>query len=309
MEESNKNFGRGVYIALAVVSFVFFFLVSFPWGVLKEAVVAQIRGVSPIGVQIADLGPSLPLGFQADGVKLSSADGSKEVELKHVEVNISLLSLFIGDLGLSVGIIDKMGGELELDTDISISKIVSGEALPSNIHLNSNKFSIGGLASLGLNVYSDFADELVKGLIKQIDLRGKLNGIVNLNINSSNPTQSKGKVKLNIDKMILAINDPNLDIAPQRFKKAKITANLKNGSLSVDKSSGFHSQEVTVDLSGILKFSKPIPRSSLNFNIALKLMGQLQENFGFLLSMAGGSDSNANYKISGSIGRPQFQSN
>jgi len=231
------------------------------------------------------------------------------VELKHIEVNISLLSLFIGDLGLSVDVIDKMGGELELETDISVSKIIGGEALPSNIHLNSNKFSIGDLASLGLNVYSDFADELVKGLIKQIDLRGKLNGIVNLNINSSNPTQSKGKVKLNIDKMILAINDPNLDIAPQRFKKAKIIANLKNGSLSVDKSSGFHSQELTVDLSGILKFSKPIPRSALNFNIALKLMGQLQENFGFLLSMAGGSDSNANYKISGTIGRPQFQSN
>ena len=66
---------------------------------------------------------------------------------------------------------------------------------------------------------------------------------------------------------------------------------------------------MTVDLSGILKFSKPIPRSALNFNIALKLMGQLQENFGFLLSMAGGSDSNANYRIVGTVGRPQFQSN
>ena len=309
MEESSKSFGRSAYITLAIVSFIFFFLVSFPWGILKEAVVAQIRGVSPISVQIGQLGPSLPFGFQADDIKLSSADGSKEVELRHVEVTISFLSLFIGDLGLSLDIVDKTGGELTLNTDIPLSQILGGQPLPSSIDLNSDKFSIGDLVSLGLNVYSDYADELVKGLIKQIDLRGKLIGFVNLNINSSNPTQSKGEVKLNIDKMILAINDPNLDIAPQRFKKAKVIAKLKNGSLSVDKSSGFHSQEMTVDLSGILKFSKPIPRSALNFNIALKLMGQLQENFGFLLSMAGGSDSNANYRIVGTVGRPQFQSN
>lgn len=309
MEESSKSFGRSAYITLAIVSFIFFFLVSFPWGILKEAVVAQIRGVSPISVQIGQLGPSLPFGFQADDIKLTSADGSKEVELRHVEVTISFLSLFIGDFGLSVDIVDKTGGELTLNTDIPLSQILGGQPLPSSIDLNSDKFSIGDLVSLGLNVYSDYADELVKGLIKQIDLRGKLIGFVNLNINSSNPTQSKGEVKLNIDKMILAINDPNLDIAPQRFKKAKVIAKLKNGSLSVDKSSGFHSQEMTVDLSGILKFSKPIPRSALNFNIALKLMGQLQENFGFLLSMAGGSDSNANYRIVGTVGRPQFQSN
>ena len=309
MEESSKSFGRSAYITLAIVSFIFFFLVSFPWGILKEAVVAQIRGVSPISVQIGQLGPSLPFGFQADDIKLTSADGSKEVELRHVEVTISFLSLFIGDLGLSLDIVDKTGGELTLNTDIPLSQILGGQPLPSSIDLNSDKFSIGDLVSLGLNVYSDYADELVKGLIKQIDLRGKLIGFVNLNINSSNPTQSKGEVKLNIDKMILAINDPNLDIAPQRFKKAKVIAKLKNGSLSVDKSSGFHSQEMTVDLSGILKFSKPIPHSALNFNIALKLMGQLQENFGFLLSMAGGSDSNANYRIVGTVGRPQFQSN
>ena len=168
-----------------------------------------------------------------------------------------------------------------------ISKTYVVKHLPSNIHLNSNKFSIGDLASLGLNVYSDHADELVKGLIKQIDLRGKLNGIVNLNINSSNPTQSKGKVKLSIDKMLLAINDPNLDIAPQRFKKAKVIANLKNGSLSVDKSSGFHSQELTVDLSGILKFSKPIPSICTEFQYCSKAYGvSCKKNFGFLLSMA-----------------------
>ena len=239
---------------LAIVSFIFFFLVSFPWGILKEAVVAQIRGVSPISVQIGQLGPSLPFGFQADDIKLTSADGSKEVELRHVEVTISFLSLFIGDLGLSLDIVDKTGGELTLNTDIPLSQILGGQPLPSSIDLNSDKFSIGDLVSLGLNVYSDYADELVKGLIKQIDLRGKLIGFVNLNINSSNPTQSKGEVKLNIDKMILAINDPNLDIAPQRFKKAKVIAKLKNGSLSVDKSSGFHSQEMTVDLSVYLSF-------------------------------------------------------
>ena len=29
-------------------------------------------------------------------IKLGSGDGSKQVELKHIEVNINLLSLFIG---------------------------------------------------------------------------------------------------------------------------------------------------------------------------------------------------------------------
>ena len=309
MEEQKKNFGRSVYIAIAVISFAFFFLISFPWGILKEAVVAQIRGVSPLGVQISDLGPSFPIGFQADGIKLTSADGTKEAELKHIEVNISLLSLFIGDLGLSVEAVDKQGGNLSLDADIAISKLMSGQPLPSDLDLNSKNFSIGPLVSLGLNTYSDHANELIKGLIKQIDLRGKLNGIVNISINASNPTQSSGEVKLSIKNMLLAINDPNLDIAPQKFKKAKINAKLKNGSFSVDKVSGFHSQELTVDLSGILKFSKPIDRSNLNFNIALRLMGQLQENFGFLLSMGGGSDSNANYQIVGTVGRPRFQTN
>ena len=90
--------------------------------------VAQIRGVSPISVQIGQLGPSLPFGFQADDIKLSSADGSKEVELRHVEVTISFLSLFIGDLGLSLDIVDKTGGELTLNTDIPLFSNTRGAA-------------------------------------------------------------------------------------------------------------------------------------------------------------------------------------
>ena len=308
-EQEKKNFGKSVYISLAIVSFFFFFFVSFPWGILKEAIVAQVRGVSPIGVQISELGPSFPVGFQADGIKLTSADGSKQAELKHIEINVSILSLLIGNLGLSVEAEDMQGGELSLDTGLSISKLMSGQAIPNDVDLNSKNFSLGPLVSLGLNVYSDHANELIKGLIKQIDLRGKLNGIAKLSINSSTPTQSKGEVKLNIKDMILAINDPNLDIAPQKFKKAIVSAKMKSGSFSVNKVSGFHSGELVVDLSGILKFSKPINRSNLNFNIDLKLMGGLQENFGFLLSMGGGSDSNAKYRITGTLGRPDFQTN
>jgi hypothetical protein len=47
----------------------------------------------------------------------------------------------------------------------------------------------------------------------------------------------------------------------------------------------------------------------LDITIPLKLEGTLKDNFGFILSMVGGSEGQLNYQISGTIARPAFQGN
>lgn len=305
----NKKASKLLYVLLFLFSFVFFLYLTFPYSILKEAVVAEIAKNTGMNVKIEEFGPDLPLGFEAEKVTVTNSDGSS-VSLDTIEVSISTLSLLIGSLSVDIELVSEQGGTFIAEASWSLFKmILDNNMIPASIDLEAEKFAIGPLASFGLKTYAKEANDLIKGTLNKIKIDGNLQGTVVADLAVDDPLASTGSVDLKLLNSSLDMNDPSLDLAKQIFKKANVKADLKGGKLILDKQSGFHSQELLVDLDGSAQLKNPIPTSLLNIGIDVELLGSLKENFAFLLGMmGGGSEGSVNYQLSGSFGRPNFRS-
>ncbi|NRA67966.1 MAG: type II secretion system protein GspN [Pseudobacteriovorax sp.] len=306
MEERKAS--KLVYILIFFGSFLFFLYLTFPYSILKEAVVAEVGKNTGLNIRIESFGPDLPLGFEGEKITVTGS-GDLKVELKSFEVSVSVFSLLIGRLGVEVELEDPKGGVLVASSSWSLlNMVIDNNMIPQSIDLTSESFEIGQFANFGLKTYAKEANDLIKGTLTKMKIAGKLNGAIEADLDVDDPLQSSGIIDLKLMNASLDLNDPNLDLAKQVFKKAVVKADLKGGKLGIDKDSGFHSQELVVDVNGSAQLKNPIPKSLLNIGMDLKLLGSLKENFDFILGMMGGSDGNAKYKLSGSFGRPNFQS-
>ena len=305
---SEKKGRPFLYISLFFLSFIFFVYLTFPYGVLKEAMMVEVAKATGYTVRMKEFGPSLPLGFEGEKIKISSRDGSQELELEELEVSVSLLSLLLLQVSVDVEVEGKGGGELEISSSWGLTQLaVDQNFIPSYVALEAEKFDIGSLASFGIQSYSKSANDLIKGTLSKVRVAGFLNGEVELDLAVDDPSSSSGTIDLRVNKGILDLNDENLGVAKQKFKKAVVQANLQKGSLQINKKSGFHTQELKVDLTGNTSFKNPIPSSRLNIGLDVKLEGKLKENFDFFLDMAGGKNGGVKYKLSGTLGRPAFR--
>lgn len=295
------------YSVLFVFSFLIFFLFTFPYGVVKEAVIGQLSQMTGYNIRVKDLGPSFLVGIDAEGIKLATSDNSAQYELASAEVNLSLLSLFIGRVTVDAELVGKNKGTLEARLSWGIFQLLGGKGVPSRINLNSKDFELGGLVNVYLKESSKTANELIKDLLTQIAFQANLNGRAELALAIDDPTQSTGTVDLQLKKASLDLTNPNLVIARQNFEKALIKGTLKGGKMVLDNSSAINSQELKVGLKGSSTLKNPMGNSLLDFGIDIRLEGSLKENFGVILSVVGGTDGVLNYKINGSFARPNFQ--
>lgn len=303
-----KNYFRWIwYVGLFLVSFLVFFLFTFPYGVVKEAVIGEISQATGLNIRVKEVGPSFPIGIDAEGLKISTQDSLAQVEFRSVDVTLSILPLFIGKMQVNAELISKNKGEIDVSASFGLFQLITGTIVPTNISLESKDFELGPIVTLALREKSKTANELVKDLMNQITFVGNLTGKTEIKLAASEPIQSTGTVDLQVKKASLTINNPNLALARQVFEKALIKGNLANGKLSIDPNSAFNSQELKVGFKGNSVLRNPMENSLLDFLIAIKLEGTLKDNFGFILSVIGGNDQGVNYTINGTLGRPNFQ--
>lgn len=297
------------YVFIFFVSLVFFLIFTFPYDVLKDAITANAGKATGLDIRVEELAPTFPLGFEFTGVSVGKASGGPKLSYRSIEADISVLSLLIGQLGVDLELTDKKGGVLEVETGLSLFGLAFNNVfIPSKLVVNVDKFDMSQIASFGLSYLASEGkvNPLFSGMLTQIGIKGKLAGNVDLNLQPDNLAQSSGAVDLKIVNAVLRMDNPSLEMAEQKFKKAIIKANMRNGSLNISKTSGFHTQELMIDFSGNVKLQKIWNRSSLDVAIALKLDKGLKEQFGFFIDAAGGSEGSVKYRVRGTIGRPDY---
>lgn len=296
------------YTGLFIVSFLIFFLFTFPYGVVKEAVVGEISQATGLNIRVKEIGPSFPIGVDAEGLKIATQDSMAQVEFQSADVTMSILPLFIGRASFNVELVSKNKGVLEASATFGLLQLITQkDMVPSNISLESKDFELGPIVTLLLREKSKTANDMVKDLMTQITFLGNLTGKAEMKLVASEPIQSTGTVDLQLKKATLDLNNPNLVIARQNFEKALVKASLQSGKLTIDPNSALNSQELKVAFKGNSVLRNPFESSLLDFMIGIKLEGTLKDNFGFIMSVVGGNEGGVNYTINGNLGRPNFQ--
>ncbi|MBC7660659.1 MAG: type II secretion system protein GspN [Chitinophagaceae bacterium] len=305
----NKNYFRYVwYSGLFLASLFVFLLFTFPYGVVKETIIGDIAQATGLNIRVKDIGPAFPVGVGANGIKVSSQDNLAQVELISADATVSVLSLLIGNVTIHAELVSKNKGVLHASVTYGLFQLIGGSSMvPNSVSLDSKGFELGPIVTLLLREKSKTADELIKATMTQIAFVGNLTGSADIKLSASEPIQSTGTVDLKFEKSSLEFNIPNLNVARQVFDKALVKGTLDKGKLTIDQNSALNSQELKVAFKGVSTLRNPFETSLLDFVIAIKLEGTLKDNFGVFMGFMGGNETGVNYKINGSLSRPNMQ--
>ncbi len=128
-----------VMVGVFVASFLFFLYLSFPYGVLKEAIASQIQLATGITVRMESFGPAFPFGFAADGVEIYKGQSAR-FKVRSLTAHLSILQLFLARLGVGISIEDPKGGDLDVSVGFGFLDLVSGNGgLPSHVSLSAKQ--------------------------------------------------------------------------------------------------------------------------------------------------------------------------
>lgn len=288
------------YTLLGIFSFLFFLYLTFPYEVLKEVVSLKASQATGMTVSLGDLGPSFPIGISAEDMEVSDPSGAT-IKLKECSLNLSLLNLFIGNLTLDVFLEDQKKGFLNSKVNFSVLGLITsgGEFVPSSVYVEARKFLFGSLIDFSLNMKAKDpkVNVLLKPLLESIDVDGKLTADVDLSIDEEDIDKSSGKATIQLDGAVVKSLNPNLSIPVQRFSKAFISADLKNGTLVLDPKSELISQDLNVKFSGKIIQKPQKSKSLLDLLIAVELGQPILNEFGFLIDALTGRSTGGRIKV------------
>lgn len=296
-------------VLLFFVSFVFFLYLSFPYGVLKEAISSQVQMSTGVVLRIEELGPAFPFGFSARNLEISSNGGTK-VNFKEVSVRFSPLQLFLLRLGINVEIEASNKGYLDSDIGFGILKLVSGAPLvPSHLKVSAKAFPLDSLVSYGLRqaVSGSSASAIAGPLLEALAFRGKLEGTAAVSIDAKAMAQSTGDIKLAINDAALILSDPSIGLPDQIFKTAQIRATMEGGVFKIDPATRFASDELEFGADGKINVKNSFNASDLDLKLIVRLSGGLGEKFGWVMDgLSGGASKggNLNLQVRGTVGAP-----
>lgn len=288
-----------IYLAVGLLSFIFFMYLFFPYSVLKENIAVQISKATGLSVQIEDLGPKVFIGLSAEDIKVGmGSESAGTVNIKELNLSVSFLSLFLGKVAASAEVLDENKGSLDLDIDFGIFDLISGNVIPSHVIVVSQQFSFGKLVELFLKVYAQDpgTNPFVKPLLEKINVVGSLNSDIDISINTSDVSQSVGDLLLNLKGMIINF-DPKMEIPAQQFETAIIKAKSQGGTLTFDPSSRFQTKDLDLSLTGKVIEKRKIEQSVLDLEIQVQLFGKLKESFGVIINAVSGGSSEGKLSI------------
>lgn len=306
MKKISANFGM---IALFIFSFIVFLYWSFPYGVLKEALSSQIQVATGVNVRMEDLGPAFPLGFNAKDVEISGG-GDAKVAFKSVTIRVALWQLFLLRLGINLDIESGKNGELEFGLAFGLPGLITKSNLvPSRITLSADSFPLDGIVSYGLKqaVASGAGGAMAGPIISSLGFRGNLTGSAVVHLDSASMSQSTGDIKLVFNDSALLLNDPSIGLPDQVFKTAQITASMAGGSLKIEPTSKFASDELMIGADGKIAVKNNFSASDLDMKLAVKLSGGLGDKFGWVMDgLSGGASKGGslNLQLRGTVAAP-----
>jgi type II secretion system protein N len=306
-----KPSSKIIYILSFIATFFFFLWLTFPSDVLKDTVSQKVSEATGMDVYMSSLNLNLPLGISIEGLKIAKP-GSGEINVDEIDVDVSFLTLFRGKLGLSLEIDNGKKGDLDLDVEIPLGGLTSGNPIPSYFLLESEKFILSDYISFALEqlANSPNMNPLIGPSLQQFEIKTGLTSKVQIDLDTNDPKNSDGQAKIKLDGLTLRSVDPSLGIPDQKFTKAQLVAKMATGAFKVEPSSKFESDQLGLSFSGVINLRKPVMRSQINLDVGLSLSGEIKENFGPLLAMIllktdpDTWDGNAILQLSGVIASP-----
>jgi hypothetical protein len=226
--------------------------------------------------------------------------------LKSADIEIGLLSLLIGRLAVDLEVTGERSGALEIAVRMNLVKALMDNAfIPSVIQLNSSQFAIGPLVAYSLGKAAEGqgnSNPIVKELLENIVFVGDLDGMIDFEIDPSDPIQSSGQAELKLNGAKLSFANPSLNISPQNFELAALKAGVRDGNVVIDRSSRFKSEGLDFSLDGKIQLKEVLEKSVAEIELSLKLNQDLKQNYGFLL----GSEGELNGSLRGVLDQIQF---
>jgi type II secretion system protein N len=302
--------GNIALVFIFLFSFGIFLYLSFPYGVLKEALSSKIQSATGVTIRIEDLGPAFPFGFKATGVEVLGASGSN-LNFSKVSATLSIFQLFLMRLGINLDIEAGSKGLLSLSLGFPILKLLtsSGSVLPSHVEFEATKFPVDGIVSYGLKTLADSgaAGSMAGPLVAALGFRGAIDGEVSLKLDSANLGMSNGKAQLKFTNAALVLSDASIGLPDQVFKSAQIQMELVNGAVKIAPSSRFTADELELGVDGKMNLKPTITASDLDLKVLVKLAGSLQDKFGWVMDgISGGASKGGqlNLQIRGTVGNP-----
>jgi type II secretion system protein N len=292
-------------LGLFLFSFVLFLYLTFPYEVLKETISVELSGATGYSVRIGELSPRLPLGAEVKDVAIEIDDSAGGLKFSSISADISLFSLLIGNIAPEMEI-ESGGGKLKLESELSVFDLIGGNFFPTSVSIEAKKFPVDDLITFTLNSGDPSSNPMI-GLLSNIGLKAKLNGNIDFELNSKNLTRSKGAVNLNLSDAKLILSHPMVGLADQKFKRAKIMASVESGKIQIDKTSKFVSNDLDIGLSGKVDLQSRIQQSRLNLEVAIKVGGEIQKVFGWIIGSATkdpARDSQCKIRVKGLLSQP-----
>jgi type II secretion system protein N len=298
----------GGLVLLFLASFMFFLFMTFPYEVLKESVAAEISQASGYDVRIGEMSADFPLGMTAEKVRIEPAAGGPALTLASLSVDVSVLKFLLGKVAATVEA-ESGGGKLELGADFGILDLIQQQPVPKRITMNAKNFPLDEAAAFGLNVATSGpnANPMVAPLISAIGVSAQLNGVADFKLDTKDPTQSKGDAEIVFNKAVLKLDHPSLGLPNQVFQKALFKAKVENGSVVVDKSSGFVAEELELLTEGKVTLKQNALASLLDLKVIFRLNKGLKERFGFIIDAVTGnpsSDGQLTMQVRGPLDNP-----
>lgn len=293
------------YVAFSVAAFVLLFFLTFPYDAVEKRLSAEAASQG-LHVSFRGLGPGF-LGVSASSVQISKKvepgeDSAPEgIVVRSVAIRPSLFPLGIAFRGSVLG--GKMSGAIGMSSAVAL-------------RLNLEDLNTG--------------EETVKTL-SGLDLSGKVNGRLSLDIPRSAPTpaskvsepdlsQAKGTLSLNVDQLVINGGTMSVPIYGEmtplelpRISAGDIEAKItfQRGMGTIEK---FQTKGADVELagSGTVKLSKRLEYSEPNIDLRLKLDPGFAKRLGIVaagVSTLPEDRDNPGFrlaKLTGFLGKPVF---
>jgi type II secretion system protein N len=307
----NSNKLRVAMVGIFFFSFMFFLYLSFPYGVLKEAISTKIEVATGISVRMESLGLGFPLGLTADNIEIYMKSSPK-VKLKEVSVNFSLLQLLLLRGGLAVSVRDAGAGSLNVGIRYGLFSLLKGAiGLPSSISLSAKGFSLDSVTAFGAYVLAanEVGGPVAGPIIGKIGVKGKLALKSDISFDSSNVANLVGDLDFKLTDAVLVLSDPSFGFPDQSFKEATVAMAAANGSLVIEPSTRFTTQDLEIGVDGKVALKPKISMSALSLKAFMHLKGVLGEQFGSLIDAISNGlakDGAINVQIGGTVEVPKY---
>lgn len=308
------------YFFLFIFSFVFFVYLTFPYQMLAERLAGEATKAGDYRLEITDFDISYFSKFTFSGIKIyhKQGDGSP-LEIKQLQVNISMMKLLMGKVGASVDVKIKRGN-VHGEVIAGINFAPKRNDLPvtvEDVEISFNKFPVDPVAEFFLqSLKNSMASNQAVGLliapmINNLFITARLSGKLKMKPDFREMRKSQGSFSFKFNNAEIDLGNPDLKIPKQVFSKADISGKVDKGNLKLSDSSKLVSNEINITPTGKVMLNQALERSLLDLVMQIKLSGALKNNLQILLTSILGltesRDGSIKLELSGTLASPRVK--